>query len=110
MPRNAANGRTVEPRTYRKSRRSRAAQMRMRSTDRGLSHSRFFTLRLVAFIGIVSAALAFGQANAPLSDETDIAVRTSKDGDNIIVDIDLAVQASQDEVWSVLTDYDHMAQ
>jgi hypothetical protein len=83
--------------------------MRMRST-RSLSHSRLFTLRLVAFIGIVSGTLAFGQARAALSDENDIAVQTSKEGDNIIVHVDLAVQASQDEVWSVLTDYDHMAQ
>jgi hypothetical protein len=110
MPRNAADVRTVEPRTYPKPRHPQAAQMRMRSTDRGLSHSRFFTLRHVAFIGVVGAMLALNQARAALSDENDIAVQTSKEGDNIIVDVDLAVQASQDEVWNVLTDYNHMAQ
>jgi hypothetical protein len=82
----------------------------MRSTRRGLLHSRIFALRHAALIGIVTATLALGQANAALSDENDIAVRTSKEGDNIIVDVDLAVQASQDEAWNVLTDYDHMAQ
>jgi Polyketide cyclase / dehydrase and lipid transport len=84
--------------------------MHMRSTRRDLLHSRIFGLRHTAFLAVVCATLAFGQASAALSDENDIAVRTSKEGDNIIVDVDLAVQASQDEVWSVLTDYDRMAQ
>jgi hypothetical protein len=81
----------------------------MRSTRRGL-HSRIFALRFLAFVSIAVATLSLGQASAALSDENDIAVRTSKDGDNIIVDVDLAVQALQDEVWNVLTDYEHMAQ
>ena len=67
-------------------------------------------LRDVAFIGIVTATLTLGQASAALSDENDIDVRASKEGEIIVVDVDLAVRASQDEVWSVLTDYDHMAQ
>jgi hypothetical protein len=66
--------------------------------------------RNLTLVGIVTALLTSGQASGALSDENDIAVRTSKDGDNIIVDVDLAVHASQDEVWTVLTDYDHMAQ
>jgi Polyketide cyclase / dehydrase and lipid transport len=82
----------------------------MRSTRRGLLHSTFFALRHVAFLGLVTASLTLGQASAALSDENDIDVRASKEGDNIIVDVDLAVQASQAEVWNVLTDYDHMAQ
>jgi hypothetical protein len=104
------HGRTVEPKTRLKLRRTRAAQMHMRSTRRDLLHSRIFALRHTAFLAVVCATLAFGQAGAALSDENDIVVRTSKEGDNIIVDVDLGVQASQDEVWSVLTDYDHMAQ
>ena len=67
-------------------------------------------LRDVAFVGIVTATLTFGQASAALSDENDIDVRASKEGEMIVVDVDLAVRASQDEVWSVLTDYDHMGQ
>jgi hypothetical protein len=68
------------------------------------------SVRTLTLVGIVSATLALGQASAALSDENDIAVQTSKEGDNIVVDVDLAVRASQDEVWNVLTDYDHMAQ
>ena len=82
----------------------------MRSTRRGLLHSRIVALRHVAFLGIVGATLAFGQAGAALSNENDIDVKASKSGEVIVVDVDLVVHASQDEVWSVLTDYDHMAQ
>jgi len=67
-------------------------------------------LRQVTFAGIVGAALASGQASAAFSDENDIDVRASKEGDVIVVDVDLAVRASRDEVWNVLTDYDHMAE
>jgi len=84
--------------------------MRMRSTRGGLLHSRIVALRHVAFLGIVGATLAFGQAGAALSNENDIDVKASKSGEVIVVDVDLVVHASQDEVWSVLTDYDHMAQ
>ena len=73
-------------------------------------HSRIFTLRYVAFVSVITATLILGQAYAALSDESDIDVRASKEGEIIVVDVDLAVRASQDEVWSVLTDYDHMAQ
>jgi hypothetical protein len=73
-------------------------------------HSRIFTLRYVAFVGIITATLILGQVSAALSDENDIDVRASKEGDIIVVNVDLAVRASQDEVWSVLTDYDHMGQ
>jgi len=67
-------------------------------------------LRQVTFAGIVGAALASGHASAAFSDENDIDVRATREGDVIVVDVDLAVRASRDEVWSVLTDYDHMAE
>jgi Polyketide cyclase / dehydrase and lipid transport len=68
------------------------------------------SIRNLTLVGIVSATLAFGQAKPALSDENDIDVRASKTGEVIVVDVDLAVRASQDEVWTVLTDYDHMGQ
>src|SRR5207237_3150779 len=80
------------------------------STRRGLLHSSIFTLRYVALVSVVTATLIFGQASAALSDESDIDVRASKEGAVIVVDVDLAVRASRDEVWNVLTDYDHMAE
>jgi len=82
----------------------------MRSTGRWLLRSWMRALRQVTFAGIVGAALASGQASAAFSDENDIDVRASKEGDVIVVDVDLAVRASRDEVWNVLTDYDHMAE
>ena len=65
---------------------------------------------LHGFILAIVTALAFAHARAALSDENDIDVRASKAGDTIVVDVDLTVRAPQNEVWSVLTDYDHMAQ
>jgi Polyketide cyclase / dehydrase and lipid transport len=53
--------------------------------------------------------LAFGPVNAALAPDTDIDVQASKDGDIVVVDVDLSVRATQHEVWAVLTDYDHMA-
>ena len=68
--------------------------------------------RLLGFALIVwaSGALAAGPpSTAPVDGNTDIDVRASKDGDTVLVEVDLAVRASQAEVWGVLTDYDHMA-
>jgi uncharacterized membrane protein len=48
-------------------------------------------------------------AGVPSNTDTDIDVRASKDGETVVVDVDMTVQATQDEVWSVLTDYEHMA-
>ena len=56
----------------------------------------------------MSATIATG-AGAALAPDTDIDVRASKDGDVVVVDVDMAVSATQHEVWNVLTDYDHMA-
>jgi hypothetical protein len=53
--------------------------------------------------------LAVGPVDAALAPDTDIDVQASKDGDIVVVDVDLAVRATQHEVWTVLTDYDHMA-
>ena len=53
-------------------------------------------------------------AQVPLAtdaqDASDIVVHVKKDGAIIIVDVEMAVQASPLATWDVLTDYDHMAQ
>jgi hypothetical protein len=40
----------------------------------------------------------------------DISVRVDRDGNAFAVAAELTVAASADEVWDVLTDFDHMAQ
>src|SRR5438105_2178919 len=82
----------------------------LRHTPCPLSMRSARRVSLHGFILAIVTALAFVQARPALSDENDIDVRASKAGDTIVVDVDLAVRASQNEVWSVLTDYDHMAQ
>jgi uncharacterized membrane protein len=39
-----------------------------------------------------------------------IMVTAQKSGESILVDVSLTVKASAEEVWTVLTDFDHMAQ
>ncbi|HEY2818874.1 MAG TPA: SRPBCC family protein [Casimicrobiaceae bacterium] len=73
------------------------------------SPGRALGLRCVAFLIAMSGALALGPANAALAPDTDIDVRASKDGEIVVVDVELSVTATPDEVWNVLTDYDHMA-
>jgi len=63
------------------------------------AHSFLFAITLV----MLSAA-----ARAVPPDSRDIAVAIHRDGDAIEVDVDLLVKATPEEVWSVLTDYDHM--
>ena len=56
-------------------------------------------------------ALAMPSAAAPVDppDSRDIAVTILRAGEAINVDVDLLVKATPQEVWNVLTDYDHMA-
>jgi hypothetical protein len=66
----------------------------------------------LALLASVVCVLAIPVRAAAPSDgdgDTDIDVRASKDGEAVVVDVDMTVRATQDEVWSVLTDYDHMA-
>ncbi|MDE2118254.1 MAG: SRPBCC family protein [Betaproteobacteria bacterium] len=41
--------------------------------------------------------------------DKDIEVKVQVVGDNVIVDLSLVVPATQQQVWAVLTDFDHMA-
>ena len=49
-------------------------------------------------------------ADAAQSAGKDIVVHVDKDGSTFTVGAELTVAADPDEVWSVLTDFDHMAQ
>ena len=75
----------------------------------GSSPGRSLGPRSLAFLIAMSGALLLQPVGAALAPDTDIDVRASKDGEFVVVDVDMAVTATQDEVWNVLTDYDHMA-
>ena len=49
-------------------------------------------------------------AHALPPDASDIAVAIHRDGEAYVVDVDMVVEATAQQVWDVLTDYDHMAE
>src|ERR1700694_2534608 len=55
-------------------------------------------------------ALAQAPARTDAQDAREIIVHVKKMGATIIVDVEMAVQASPLAAWDVLTDYDHMAE
>jgi len=59
-------------------------------------------------IAIIAFAMTSASA-APDADDTGITVDLRRSGDAIEVDVDMRIEATPDEVWAVLTDYDHMA-
>jgi hypothetical protein len=68
--------------------------------------------RILALVFALGMPLALAQAPAPSDTDgaEDIAVHVKKDGETIIVDVEMVVRASPRAAWDVLTDYDHMAQ
>jgi Polyketide cyclase / dehydrase and lipid transport len=56
----------------------------------------------------VSGALAQTPARTEAADDSDIVVSAEKDGENIIIDVEMRVRAPLSVVWEVFTDYDHM--
>jgi uncharacterized protein YndB with AHSA1/START domain len=58
----------------------------------------------------IPLALAQAPLRADVQDASDILVHVKKNGANIVVDVEMVVQASPLTTWDVLTDYDHMAQ
>jgi hypothetical protein len=62
---------------------------------------------------LVLLALGIALASSPARSQTDngdIAVRATKDGETIRVEVDCPVTAPAAIAWDVLTDYDHMAE
>jgi hypothetical protein len=73
------------------------------------------TLRTVAALTLalclsIPVSLAQTPAQTEAANDSDIVVRAEKDGENIIIDVEMGVHAPRSVVWDVLTDYDHMTQ
>jgi carbon monoxide dehydrogenase subunit G len=64
-------------------------------------HALMFTFALAVFPPAVHAVA---------QDSEDIAVAIHRDGDEFVLDVDFTVHATAQQVWNVMTDYDHMAQ
>src|SRR5436190_15669136 len=72
-------------------------------------------LRNALFLTLIFAlGFPLSHAQPPTRTDTqegeDIVVHVKRDGETIIVDVEMAVRASPRAAWDVLTDYDHMAQ
>ncbi len=71
------------------------------------------TLRTIAALTLalclsIPVTLAQTPTQTEAADDSDIAVRAEKDGENIIIDVEMRVHAPLSVVWDVFTDYDHM--
>lgn len=68
--------------------------------------------RNAAYSSLFSITLAIFPlaAHAVPLDPQAIAVAIHRDGEAYVVDVDFSVRATPQEVWDVMTDYDHMAQ
>jgi len=65
--------------------------------------------RVLVLLFSLGMPLALAQVTV-VSEAEDIVVHVKRDGETIVVDVDMAVRASPRAAWDVLTDYDHMAQ
>ena len=63
-------------------------------------------LRAGAAVWLLAAACTLG---AVVAGDAGIAVRVEQHGARIVVDVSMPVDATADDTWSVMTDYDHMA-
>jgi len=72
----------------------------------GLTTMRACGFSLVPWLGAVVFAFATGTSHA---DDSDIAVHVEQRGRLIVVDVSMPVDASIEQAWAVMTDYDHMA-
>lgn len=64
----------------------------------------------VARLCAVGLVLFLPLAAAAADDSQDIAVAVHREGAEVVVDVDFLVDATPQEAWTVLTDYDHMSQ
>ena len=67
---------------------------------------RQFYLRIIAVLALATLPAAGLQAAV----DDDIAVHVKKEGPEVVVEVDLPVNASVAVAWEVLTDYDHMSE
>ena len=61
----------------------------------------------MATLAIALLAAAASAAVAP--DDGDIAAAVHREGREVVIDVDMRVDATPQEAWEVLTDYDHMS-
>ncbi|HEV2221107.1 MAG TPA: SRPBCC family protein [Casimicrobiaceae bacterium] len=68
--------------------------------------------RLAVLPALFAIALAIlpAVAHAIAPDSDGIAVAIHRDGEAFVVDVDFTVDATPQEAWNVLTDYDHMSE
>ncbi len=58
----------------------------------------------------IALAILPAVAHAVSPDSRGIVVAVHRDGEAFVVDVDLTVDATPQEAWNVLTDYDHMSE
>ncbi|MEO9061426.1 MAG: SRPBCC family protein [Nitrosospira sp.] len=66
-------------------------------------------MRKTSFLLLMWLVLFTAAAFADPQQDKDIEVKVQIEGENVIVDVILAVPATRQEVWAVLTDFGHMA-
>ena len=64
---------------------------------------------LAAGLLALALPLAHAQASAPVSADGDLQVTVQKNGEVVTIDSSITLPASPQEVWAVLSDFDHMA-
>jgi hypothetical protein len=69
--------------------------------DAGRRHAATATLAIALLTAAASAAVA--------PDDGDIAAAVHRQGREVVIDVDMRVDATPQEAWEVLTDYDHMS-
>ncbi len=58
---------------------------------------------------VIGTALSVAAVRADTVQNNDIEVKVQTSGESVIVDLSFVVAASRQQVWTVLTDFDHMA-
>ncbi len=61
------------------------------------------------FLLIVGAALSMTAAFADAPQDSNIDVKVQINGDNVTIDLSVVVPATRQQVWAVLTDFEHMS-
>lgn len=72
--------------------------------------SSFSPRAVAAALALAAGALTLPALAEQDSTSRDITVKARKEGDTVVIDVDLVVPASPHEAWDVLIDYDHMPQ
>ncbi len=66
-------------------------------------------MKKISFLLPIWPALFLAVALANQQQDDDIKIKVQIAGENVIVDLSLVVPATREEVWAVLTDFEHMA-